>query len=262
MQTEIQKIHGYSVEATDGEVGTVETLYFDEATWAVRYLVVNVGNWLLPDKILLSPLSVASVDHDDETIHVDLSKEQVKNSPHIDAERPVSRQYEITLHDYYGWNPYWLHAPTYSDGLTAPYTAALEQQPKPVKTGGTAVASQAEAGDPHLRSTEEVEGYHIHATDGEIGHVEKFLVDTHFWFIRYLVIDTKNWLPGKKVVVAPNWIKSINWVEQEVTVEMTRSMIENSPEYQPEAMVDREYERKLYSHYQAVAYWQDAHVPQ
>ena len=255
MQTVIQDIHGYSVQATDGEVGKVETLYFDEETWAVRYLVVNVGNWLLPDQILLSPVAVTDVDREEETISVALTKEQVKNSPHMDTKRPVSRQYEITLHDYYNWSPYWVHAPTYSDGLTAPRTAALERRPKPTQTEDF---THVEESDPHLRSSDEVEGYHINAVDGDIGHIEKFLVDTQFWFIRYFVIDTRNWLPGKEVIVSPNWIENINWVDREVSVEMTQEMIKSSPEYEGEEMVNREYERRLYDHYQAVVYWKEA----
>jgi hypothetical protein len=258
MKTVIQSIRGFTIQATDGEVGKVETLYFDDQTWAIRYLVVNVGNWLLPDQILLSPVVVTNVDSEEETISVALTKEQVKNSPHMDTKRPVSRQYEVTLHDYYNWSPYWIHAPTYSGGLTAPTTAALERQPKP--TEKTAVDAHSEVGDSHLRSTSEVEGYHINAVDGEIGHIDKFLVDTNFWFIRYFVIDTKNWLPGKKVIVAPSWIENINWVDREVSVDMTQEMIKSSPEYEAEAMVNREYERRLYDHYQAVAYWKEAQI--
>ncbi|MAT99143.1 MAG: photosystem reaction center subunit H [Anaerolineaceae bacterium] len=258
MKTVIQNIRGFTIQATDGEVGSVETLYFDEQTWAIRYLVVNVGNWLLPDQILLSPVVVTDVDREEENISVALTKEQVKNSPHMDTKRPVSRQYEVTLHEYYNWNPYWLHAPTYSGGLTAPRTAALEKQPK--GTEKTAAAAPADKGDPHLRSTEEVEGYHINAVDGEIGHIEEFLVDTDFWFIRYFVIDTKNWLPGKEVIVSPSWIEDINWVDREVSVSMTQEMIESSPEYDGEEMVNREYERRLYDHYQAVVYWKEAQV--
>jgi hypothetical protein len=162
------------------------------------------------------------------------------------------------LHDYYRWNPYWLDAPTYSGGLTAVQTAALEQEADKEKT---AVESRAEEGDNHLHSSDEVTGYHVHAVDGEIGHIEKFLVDTEFWFIRYFVIDTKNWLPGKKVIVAPDWIEGIEWAEREVSVNMMRDTIETSPEYKGPMTVDRDYERRLYDHYQAVAYWKEAQVP-
>ena len=64
-----------------------------------------------------------------------------------------------------------------------------------------------ERDDPHLRSSRAVTGYHIQATDGDLGHVEDFIVDDHSWTIRYMVLDTTNWWPGKKVLVAPDWIE-------------------------------------------------------
>jgi hypothetical protein len=54
------------------------------------------------------------------------------------------------------------------------------------------------AWDPHLRSTHQVTDYHIQAKDGEIGHVEDFIIDDETWAIRYLIVDTRNWWPGKK----------------------------------------------------------------
>lgn len=252
MKGRINNIHGYTVQATDGDVGKIDTLYFDDRTWAVRYLVVNVGNWLLTDKILLSPMAVTGVDWDDETIFVSLTKEEVKNSPDVDTKKPVSRQYEMALHSYYGWDPYWLTAPTYSDGLTAVDT------PPTLRRNQTQVETPPKTEEPgtNLRSTSEVEGYYIQAADGEIGHIEKFLVDTDFWIIRYLVIDTRNWLPGKKVVVSPDWIEGINWAAHEVALGMTRDRVEASPEYDKPAMLDRDYEQRLHDHYDRAVYWQ------
>lgn len=252
MQTVIQNIHGFAVQATDGDVGKIETLYVDEETWAVRYLVVNVGNWLLTDKVLLSPTSITDVNAEDEIIAVALTKEQVKNSPDIDTEKPVSRQYEVTLHDYYSWRPYWLDAPTYAGGLTSVRTpTTLTYKPRPENPPVT----PAEDADPYLRSTDELEGYNIHATDGEIGHVEAFLVDTDLWYVRYFVVDTRNWLPGKKVLVAPTWIDHITWADREIMVNLTQEMIESSPEYEGPVVVNRDYEQRLYDHYQWAAYW-------
>lgn len=74
-----------------------------------------------------------------------------------------------------------------------------------------AVAAGEESGDPHLRSTNEVGGYDIQATDDEVGHVEDFIVDDQTWEIRFLVIDTSNWWFGKKVLLPPNWIDRIGW---------------------------------------------------
>lgn len=265
MNAIINHVEGYTVKATDGEVGKVDTLYFDDLTWAIRYLVVNVGNWLIADKILLSPAAVTSVSREDETIYVGLTKEQVKNSPDVNSQKPVSRQHEVALHRYYGWDPYWLTAPTYSDGLTALNTVALRQnvaeaEMETAVADSTDDAETATEATANLRSTKEVEGYYIQAADDEIGHIEKFLVDTEFWFIRYFVIDTRNWLPGKKVVVSPEWVNDINWADREVNVNLTRDSIENSPEYEKPATVDRDYEQRLYDHYDQAIYWHKADV--
>ncbi|MBK9166200.1 MAG: PRC-barrel domain-containing protein [Bryobacterales bacterium] len=110
-------------------------------------------------------------------------------------------------------------------------------------------------GDPHLRSVREVSGYRIRAADGEIGRVADFIVDTDGWAIRYLVVDTRNWLPGRKVLVAPRWVQSIDWGDRLVHVRLHREDIKNSPEFDPNEPVNREYEARLYDYYGRPRYW-------
>jgi len=92
----------------------------------------------------------------------------------------------------------------------------------PVTLSGDEVFVEQEASasgrrdDPHLRSTRQVTGYHIHATDGELGHVEDFIVDDENWAVRFLVVDTRNWLPGKKVLLSPQWIERVEWADSSV----------------------------------------------
>ena len=105
-----------------------------------------------------------------------------------------------------------------------------------------------------LRSMKELRGYSIHATDGDIGSVHGFYFDDHYWTIRYLVVDTRNWLPGKKVLIASDWIKQVSW-PGEAYVDMTRKQIEDSPEFDPSAPVNREYEERLYDFYGRAKYW-------
>lgn len=119
----------------------------------------------------------------------------------------------------------------------------------------TPASAAAAIADPHLRSAREVIGYHIQAKNGDIGHVEDFIVDDEAWAIRYMVVDTQNWLPGKKVLVAPVWIESIHWAEAKVRVTLTRAKIKKSPEFDPAAPVNREYEDRLYDFYGRPKYW-------
>ena len=123
----------------------------------------------------------------------------------------------------------------------------LENRPAPSR--------EEKSWDPHLRSTQAVTGYHIHALDGEIGHVEDFIIDDETWAIRYLVIDTKNWWPGKKVLISPAWIERISWSESEVYINLNRDRIQQSPEYTAETLLDRAYEIKLHRHYEREGYW-------
>lgn len=111
------------------------------------------------------------------------------------------------------------------------------------------------AWDPHLRSTDNVMGYKIQASDGEIGHVEDFIIDDEIWAIRYLVIDTRNWLPGKKVLVSTHWIERVCWDESKVFVNLLRESIRQSPEYTEESLITRDYETGLHHHYNRQGYW-------
>jgi hypothetical protein len=94
--------------------------------------------------------------------------------------------------------------------------------------------------DPHLRSTRRVTGYHIHATDGEIGHVEDFIVDDENWALRYLVVDTGHWLPGRQVLISPQWIKGVNWADSCVYMDRSREAVKNSPKIDSSESVYRD----------------------
>ena len=111
--------------------------------------------------------------------------------------------------------------------------------------------------DRHLRSTQEVTGYHLLALDGEIGHVDDFIIDDETWAIRYLVVATKNWWPGKKVLISPKWIESVSWDAREVVIGLTRETIEAAPEFTDESLLTRDYETDLHGHYNRAGYWVD-----
>jgi PRC-barrel domain. len=159
------------------------------------------------------------------TFSVNLTCDQVRNSPDIDMERPVYRQHEAELHEYYQWPQYWEGGYGGILGIT-PYPVfenSLLKEPSGPKRPD----------DPHLRSTRQVTGYHIHATDGEIGHVLDFIVDDGNWSLVNLVVDTGTWLSGRKVLIPPAWIKNVNWDETSVYIDRTREAVKNSPELEP-----------------------------
>lgn len=252
MLRSVNKLNGYMIKATDGDIGQVEEFFFDDATWTIRYLAAKTGGWFTGEKVLLSPAVLGEPDWSGQVFPVMLTRKQVEESPPVDMDKPVSRQKEAELHTYYNLSPYWSPA-----GLVRPGYPPVEPQ----RSAVASVMEQDEAvvvqedQDPNLRSSREISGYTIHASDGDIGHVEDFLVDDKFWIIRYMIIDTRNWLPGRKVLVAPDWIERFTWTERKVDVNMTRREIKDSPEYDPSTPFSREYEEKLFNHYNLPFYW-------
>ncbi|HUI07338.1 MAG TPA: HEAT repeat domain-containing protein [Verrucomicrobiae bacterium] len=248
MKRRLSRLVGCTVRAEDGNIGTVREFYFDDHGWTIRYVVVDTGRWLSGRLVLISTAALKKPDWKSRLFPVDLTKQQVQNSPGIDTDKSVSRQHEAELHAYYGWPVYWGLEPYVGVGYPVPThlpSTAREQN---------ALAESA-AGDPHLRSTGEVTGYHIRASDGEIGHVQDFIVEDETWAIRYVVVNTQNWLPGKSVLVFPAWIKRVSWDKSEVFVDLSRESIKNSPAFEPSKRVDRSYEERLFEHYGRPGYW-------
>jgi hypothetical protein len=210
MLRSVKELQGYTIRAIDGDMGKAHEFYFDDQSWLVRYLVIDTGNWLLGRRVLISPHALGQPDWGAQVFPVELSKEQVENSPHAGTDKPVSRQMEEELHAYYGWIRYWR-------ARTAPMSGFLATATLPAaKEWAEQASSRRQQDDPHLRSTREVIGYQIQANDGEIGHVDDLIVDDEHWTLHYMVVDTQNWLPGRKVLVAPAWVEKMNWIEKRV----------------------------------------------
>jgi sporulation protein YlmC with PRC-barrel domain len=245
----LSKLKGHAIEATDGRIGTVSDVLFDDASWKTRWLVIDTGRWLPGRKVLIHPSAISGVDDERQRVSVTLTKARIEGSPDIMQDQPVSRRREAALYGYYGSDPNWggsyfgmgaVIAPfssrPYFDGFGAGETAAIH-------------ADDADQ-DPHLRSVVEVDGYRIQASDGEIGHVQDLLVDDAGWGIRYLIVDTRNWWPGQHVLVAPFVVREINWGDRQIRLTITREKIKASPPWNPpHDTVDESYANRLHEHY-------------
>ena len=242
-------IHGYAIAASDGEIGRVSDFLFDDATWLIRWLVVETGSWLSGRKVLLPPSVLGHPDESGRQFSVRLTKQQVMESPPTDTDEPVSRQSETSIYDYYGWNPYW-GTGFYMGGygyMPAPIAPLSPGQSR--KQADDFADSGKGSDDPHLRSVEAVTGYHIQARDGEIGHVEDFFVEDADWSIHYLVVGTKNWWLGKKVLISPRSIRGIDWEENLLNLWVDRQKVKDSPSYDASTIVDRAYENHFNDYY-------------
>jgi hypothetical protein len=239
----------YAIEASDGSLGSISDFLFEDSSWVIRWLVADTGNWLSGRKVLLSLSALGLPDSMQRQFPVKLTVQQVKDSPDIDTDQPVSRQHETHIYDYYGWDPYWgSNFFPMSSSIATPFVAPLFQSgSKPRHAVGA--ESQSEENDPHLRSIEAVTGYHIHAIDGEIGHVADFLVDEDGWSIRYVAVDTRNWWPGKRVLIAPRSVRTIDCAQRVMNLDVDRQMVKGSPPYESAMTVDRVYEEQFHHYY-------------
>ncbi len=288
------------IHALDGDLGHIDDFYFDDLKWIVRYIIVRTGSWFSEKHVMLSPSAIRDVIWEEPAVYVDLTQEQIKKSPDLDLEKPVTREQEMELVKHFQWPSYWSGAPYAVDaigvnrglgatGLPAmgvpptgilpadrPSTGLPDHIANDISSTGvsdtellnmestgrgetktdTEIRRAAQAKGLHsLHGVKKVTGYHIAATDGEIGHVEDFFVDEENWQIQYLLIDTSNWLPGRKVLISPQWIDEFVWEDSQVRVNATREQIKSSPEYNPGATLDRSYEGKLHQHYGFPPYW-------
>lgn len=234
-------INGFVVAETDGELGSVKDMLVDDKAWVARWLIVDTGKWLPGRKVLLPPSALGKPDRENHLFPVNLTKQQVKDSPDVDTDLPVSRQSEAHLYDHYDWEPYW-------DGSFAP-SSLIMAVPTDVTMNLPHVAPQPYSGDPHLRSIHAITGYGIHATDGEIGAVEDILIDDAGWTVRYLMVDTGNWWPGERVLISPRSIRKIDWVEKLIYLNVDRETVKKSPPYDPAITVDGAYDEKYLAYY-------------
>lgn len=265
MLQSVKDLYDVAVEGTDGSIGRIVDLYFDDQAWTVRFLVVETGEWLEGRKVLISPMATGETNWGRRLLPVSVTREQVRGGPDVDSHKPVSRQHEIENYAYYGYPYYWGGSGIWGDGMRprmmmAPYGGAttpeeVHQQTEFAQT--QADAHRKRGDDPHLRSARVMIRYHIHASDGEIGHVDGIIVDDETWTIRYLVVNTSDWWMGHQVLVAPSWISDISWLEATVSVDLSRDAIKHAPAYDADALPDREQENRIYEHYVRTDYWSE-----
>ncbi len=247
MLSTIKDLKGYTLESLDGEIGKVKEFYFDDHYWTIRYLVADTGSWLSGKKVLLSPYALSSINKNVHSISVDLSKAQIQNSPSIDTDLPVSKQFEEDYYGYYNW-PYYGQGSNMWGWRTDLVRGRDEWKESSFNNS---------TWDPNLRSTRAVTGYHIETLDGPLGHVSDFIVDDHNWSIRYLIVETNEWFGSKKVLISPEWFERVSWSDSTVYLDVTRDAVKSSPAFTDDALINRDYESGLYGHYDRRGYWVD-----
>ena len=248
MLRSLNSYRNQTLDARDGAIGKVHDFLFEDDSWAIRYAVADTKRWVPGRKVLIAAHALGQPDRVDDNLPVDLSRDQIKSSPDIDTDQPVSRQEQLSLHRHYGWPFYWSQpTPLGGPAMAHPDATVIPSQPIAAKPDTEAPKI---AGDPHLRSLREVAGYRIEARDDRLGHVDDLIFSDEDWKVRYLVVDTRNWLPGKKVLVPPDWkVEDISWSDRTVAIGLDRATIKRAPEFEPELPIGRDYEQRLNDYY-------------
>lgn len=210
----LQSIHhrfGQTLRASDGEIGHVRDFYFDDKNWTVRYLVADTGRWLAGRLVLISPHAFGHLYPEGEVLLVNLSRQQIEDSPSIEEHQPVSRQHEEEYHRHYGFTYYAESLPLWGLGgypvIVPPPLPADTKQPAP---------------ESHLRSAREICGYSVEASDGPVGKVADLTIDGRTWVIRELVVECGHWYSGKKVVVSTDKVSRISYDQSAIYVDSTK----------------------------------------
>ena len=219
----LNEIIDYKLMAKDGEFDKCDDFLFEDRPWMVRYMVADTDGFLNRHKVLIPLIELEKPDWSARLFHVDLTKEQIEESPPLSEDEPVSRQYERISCLYFGWPAHWA-----GDDLenTISKPSGVFREPKNAK--------DRDKNESSLRSIKEVIGYHVKATRGKVGNVSDFIVDDNIWAIRYLMVDLQNAVKDKKVLLSPDWVNTVDWLNRLVTVDLSVDGIENCPEFNPE----------------------------
>jgi hypothetical protein len=211
----------YRARAVDGKVGKAHDLYFDDASWQIRFLLLNVGRWLLGERVLVPPERLGQPDTQSRTLPLLMTKSELGQCASSETAQPVSHQMQHKLSARYGGTYGQGGGPMASlHGVMSSEAVALAEADEPAPHHG-----------PGLRSVQEVLGYQIEALDGPLGVAEDFLIDDDEWVIRYILVNTKTWKPGREVLIPPSWVQAIVWSESRIHVSVKREKIKTAQRF-------------------------------
>lgn len=239
MLRSLKELRGYDLKARDGSIGRCADFLLDDETWTVRYMVADTRKWLPGRQVLVTPIALGDPDWQRQEFPVRLTRDQIQAAPELDEHAPVTRRYETWYHEHFGWPAYWQGTGLWGS-MAVP--RALFQD------GEGKIESGPELEEPHLYLASEVMKYSLRATDGEIGHVEDFILDDEHWTVRHLVAATRDWLPGKKVLIPSPRLERVSWQDAVLEVGLSREKVADSPPYDPSLPVNREVEERIYDY--------------
>ena len=206
----LKELYEKKLGASDGDIGHVKDFYFNDQQWAIRYVVADTGSWLSGRLVLIPTHAFGNLRQESDCLFVNLTRQQIEDSPAIESHKPVSLQYQA----------YW-------DGVEAWGAGGFPEAPPPPHL----TPSEKGSDDLHLQSTQALRGYPIQTGEGAIGHVTDFIIDDSRWAICHVVVQTGHWYSRKEIVISPEHIDRISYEESKVFVNVTKEAILEAPQY-------------------------------
>jgi len=256
MAIQFKDLLSYSVKAIDGHIGSIDDILFDDSYCKIRYIVLDTLKWFPGNKVLLAPESISMISQENQEIIFDLDRETIKESPPLDSDLPVSRQYEEILHQYHGWAPYWSVSPFGGawfpyPSYKVPYSPTRDSIPESRAEEWIAFYQDRKGKfDQHLRSCNEICGYGVITRDNEeFGKVVDLIIEINQWLLLDLILSDHKWLPGgKKVTCSPMFINEIDESDRKLKLSLPKNAIADSPEYRPKKYGEN-HRKLLLEHY-------------
>jgi uncharacterized protein YrrD len=233
MMYRASEVLGLKVEATDGRIGKVDDIFFDEAVWKVRHFVVDAGGWIQEREVLIAPQAMTGISITESSIHTELSREKVENSPPLQTDLPVSRQYERFLYEYYGWRPYWVYPDGFSLAEVYPPDTGEEKPEGRTREQGAGLEG---ADVVPMRSWRDVSGHRVHAADGFFGHVDDLLLSPTDWSVVGVVVNTAHWWQHHDIVIDVSKVKDVSWENECFEVAMTSQELRDATPFKDEML--------------------------
>lgn len=194
-------------------VGRIDDLLVEDVGWDIRYLVVTTDA-PLARRVLISPAAIQSFDFDSRSMGTQLTAQQIVESPPVDSDQPISREYEQALVDYYGWPIYWFGR------------AFVKPQTLDTIAADEATESVDETTSANLRSANEICGYQIESNQGPAGRVEDLVVHVDSWRIDHAKAHPNSWLPMESSMFSTRWISRIDWGNRTVHVDLRKPLLQ------------------------------------
>lgn len=217
MYLKVKSLGSFSMNANDGELGSIDDLYFTPTSLNIRYIIGNTRPWFFGGKVLLSPEECIAINIEDQTILFKATKEQIKNSPKPNEDTPISRSYEEQLSNHYGWHHYWRDTinPSINSGDISGTPVATTMTPS-FQTNNSLEKENEVIHNHNLLSVNHLRGFKVWAKNQQIGKVSDILINHNTWNIELLELELGGFLSKQFVPISTEWITQINWSEQTI----------------------------------------------